>query len=149
MPVNHALVQRCIEYFLQKWRDCFPGATSVTHFFFVLATSHCRYGVLLYGRFLFGIAGVEPARFAGKPEPAPTGAISVDQWNGFITIGMAEQYEDKGLSGEISNLQANMVQSRDLFQNCMERLRGCKEEKTQEKLTMHKRRRPWRTRSCS
>jgi len=46
--------------------------------------------------FLFGIAGVERARFGGKPEPAPTGTISVDQWNGFIMIGMAEQYEDKG-----------------------------------------------------
>ncbi|CAM6035446.1 unnamed protein product [Sphagnum compactum] len=100
---------------------------------------------------IFSRSGVEPARLAGKPEPAvaPTGAISVDQWNGFITIGMAEQYEDKGLSGQISNLQGDMLQSRDLFKNCMERLRGCKEEKTQEKLTMHKRRRPWRTRWCS
>ncbi len=47
VPVNDALVQICIEHFLQKWRDSFPGATSVTHFFLVLATSHCRYGVFL------------------------------------------------------------------------------------------------------
>ncbi len=47
VTVNDALVQICIEHFLQKWRDSFPGATSVTHFFLVLATSHCRYGVFL------------------------------------------------------------------------------------------------------